>query len=262
MNIKIKTHLYETENSERKHKTMRYHLKGIGLLLCAAIFYALVFGLAYPVMGIIIALFEFIVIAIGGWFFGISVGIFAGLLFCLTGTLLFNHFGETFTWQEAVLIWFFEVGIGAIAGWLGSLQRKLKNQKKEAEDALRLKDFAVASSINAIAISNLDANLTYVNRSFLNMWGYKEDKEVLAKPVIEFWKDPDQAGVMADVLKEEGSWIGDLVGKKKDGTLFDIQLSAHLVKNDKGIPIAMMTSFLDITDVNKITLLSNKRIKR
>jgi len=168
MNIKIKTHLYETENSERKHKAIRSPLKGIGLLLCAAIIYALVFDLVYPVVGIIIAFFEFIIIAIGGWFFGISVGIFAGLLFSLTGTLLFYHFGETFTWQETALIWFFEFGIGAIAGWLGSLQRKLKNQRKEAEDALHLKDFAVASSINAIAISNLDANLTYVNRSFLN----------------------------------------------------------------------------------------------
>ena len=248
MNMNIKTRLYETEKSERKHNAILSPLKGVGLLLFAAIAYALVFDLVYPVVGIIIVLFEFIIIAIGGWFFGISVGVFAGLLFSLTGTLLFYHFGETFTWQEYASIWFFEIGIGAITGWLGSLQRKLKNQKKEAEAALRLKDFAVDSSINAITISNLDGNLIYVNRSFLRMWGYKEEKEVLTKPVIEFWNDTAQAGVMIDILREKGDWIGDLIGRKKDGTLFDVQLSAHLVKNDKGIPISMMTSFLDISD--------------
>ena len=47
-------------------------------------------------------------------------------------------------------------------------------ERKRAEDALQLKDFAIASSINAIAIADLSGNLTYVNPAFLSIWGYED----------------------------------------------------------------------------------------
>ena len=49
--------------------------------------------------------------------------------------------------------------------------------RKRAEEAMRIKDSAIASSINAIAISDLEGNLDYVNPSFLKLWGYDDDKE-------------------------------------------------------------------------------------
>lgn len=217
-------------------------------LLLAVIIYALMFEPVYSVVGIPVSLFEFLMVALCGWFYGIGVGIFAGLLFALAGTLLLTQFGEPFNWQVDVLIWIFEIGLGIISGWMGSLHRKIKNQRNIAMDALRLKDFAVSSSISAIAISNLDGTLTYVNPSFLKMWGYKTDKEILGKPEIELWKYTDQMAIIADALHEKGSWVETSIGKKKDGAFFDIQVAAHLVKNEKGIPISMMSSFLDITE--------------
>jgi len=40
---------------------------------------------------------------------------------------------------------------------------------KTIEEELKIKDSAIASSINAIAIADLNGNLTYVNHSFLEM---------------------------------------------------------------------------------------------
>ncbi len=43
-------------------------------------------------------------------------------------------------------------------------------RRKKVEEALQLKDFAIISSINAIAISDLSGNLTYINPAFLSLW--------------------------------------------------------------------------------------------
>ena len=39
-----------------------------------------------------------------------------------------------------------------------------------------------------IAITGLKGNLIYVNPSFLKLWGYDDEKEILGKPVTEFWQ--------------------------------------------------------------------------
>jgi diguanylate cyclase (GGDEF)-like protein/PAS domain S-box-containing protein len=120
-------------------------------------------------------------------------------------------------------------------------------QRKQAEEALRIKDRAIASSTNAIAIADLEGNLTYVNASFLSLWGYVE-QEVLGKPAIGFWEMQERAAEVVQELRWEGSWIGELVAKKKDGSPFYVQLSASMVTNEAGEPVCMMGSFVDITE--------------
>jgi PAS domain-containing protein len=44
-------------------------------------------------------------------------------------------------------------------------------EKKCLARELRIKDSAIASSINAVALVGLDGKVTYVNDSFLDMWG-------------------------------------------------------------------------------------------
>ncbi len=120
-------------------------------------------------------------------------------------------------------------------------------QRKQAEEALRIKDRAIASSTNAIAIADLEGNLTYVNASFLSLWGYVE-QEVLGKPATGFWEMEERAAEVVQELRWEGSWIGELVARKKDGSLFYVQLSASMVTNEAGEPVCMMGSFVDITE--------------
>jgi PAS domain S-box-containing protein len=47
---------------------------------------------------------------------------------------------------------------------------------RQAQQRLWVKDSAVASSINAIALADLEGNLTYVNPSFLKLWEYQRGK--------------------------------------------------------------------------------------
>ena len=121
---------------------------------------------------------------------------------------------------------------------------KLKRMMK----GLKIKDSAIASSINAIAIADLDGKLTYVNPLFLRLWGYEDEKKVLGKPAVEFWQTAEKALEVMEALREKGDWIGELVAKRKDGSLFDVQLSASLVADEAGKPLCMMASFVDITE--------------
>ena len=120
--------------------------------------------------------------------------------------------------------------------------------RKKAEEALRIKDTALASSINAVAMADMEGNLTYVNNAFINWWGYKDKKQVIGKPSTVFWQVVDEAEEVQETVQKEGGWTGEMSAKRKDGTFFNVQLSSSLVKNKAGKPICMMASFVDITD--------------
>jgi len=120
--------------------------------------------------------------------------------------------------------------------------------RKKAEEELIIKDTALASSVNAVAMADMEGNLTYVNNAFLNWWGYKDKKQVLGKPSTGFWQVVDAAEEVQKAVQKEGGWTGELSAKRKDGTFFDVQLSSSLVKNKTGKLICMMASFVDITE--------------
>jgi PAS domain S-box-containing protein len=121
-------------------------------------------------------------------------------------------------------------------------------ERKHAEEALVIKDRAIASVMNGMAIGEFGGNLTYVNRSFLRLWGYDDEKDVLGKPATSFWRSEEQAAQVIAELTQNDAYVGELVAKRKDGSLFDVQLAASMVRDKTGKPLCMMGSFLDITE--------------
>jgi two-component system, sporulation sensor kinase E len=120
-------------------------------------------------------------------------------------------------------------------------------EHRQAERELRIKDTAIASSIGAIAIADLDGDLVYVNRSFLEYWGYDDANQVLERPAVEFWESQEKAEEMMAALRRGEGWVGELVAKREDGSSFDVELAASVVKDEGGRPTCIMGSFLDVT---------------
>ena len=120
---------------------------------------------------------------------------------------------------------------------------------RRTEAQLRTQSIAMASSVNGIAIADLDGNLTYVNPSCLNLWGYEDEREVLGKSVILFLRNGQEStSEIREVVEIEGSWVGELKAKGKDGRLFDVQASISMVRDESGNPLCTIASFLDITE--------------
>ena len=129
---------------------------------------------------------------------------------------------------------------------------------------LRVMNNALESSITAIAFADPEGNITYVNPSFLGLWGYEDRDEVIARPAVGFWQSEEKAREVIDRLYAEGSWAGELVAMRKDGTFFDAQVSAGIVKGEEGKPVCMMASFVDVTAFRRSErdLLESKKLQQ
>ncbi|HEY6008886.1 MAG TPA: PAS domain S-box protein, partial [Geobacteraceae bacterium] len=119
---------------------------------------------------------------------------------------------------------------------------------KRAEMQLRIKERAIDASINGIAFAGPDSRITSANQSFLRLWGYGSEAEVIGREVASFWTQPHRAAAAAATVIEKGSWAGILVARRADGSTFDAQVSTSAVYDDDGRPVSLMASFIDITE--------------
>jgi len=124
--------------------------------------------------------------------------------------------------------------------------------RKEMEQEMKIKDNAIASSINAIAIADLNRNLTYVNDSCVKFWGYNDSKDILGKVGSTFWELGDKGIEVNRALLSRGSWMGELTARRKDGSTFDAHVSASMVTDEAGKPICVLGSFIDITEQKRM----------
>jgi len=124
---------------------------------------------------------------------------------------------------------------------------KIENNKIRQTLTGLINEVAIASSINAVAFADLDGKLSYVNQSFVKMWRLRGPEDAVGHSVLEFWLKPDDARDVIQALGETGIWQGELEARARDGTPFDVQLSAHMVVDKLGEPLVMMASFVDIT---------------
>jgi len=128
-----------------------------------------------------------------------------------------------------------------------ALQAELA-ERKRVEQVLRTRDWAIRSSISAMALADLQGHLDYVNPAFVRLWGHHSEKEVLGRSIMAFWQDRAKAEQVVEALSRKGHWIGEMVAKRKDGSPFDVQLAASVVADEGGKPICMMASLNDITE--------------
>jgi PAS domain S-box-containing protein len=116
-----------------------------------------------------------------------------------------------------------------------------------AIESLRVKDWAIDSSINAIAILNLDGRVTYANHSFLTLWEYDDISDAIRKSFSSLWVHKSSARKVWDAIREKGDWKGELEARRGDGASFEAFVSASMVIDASGNPICIMFSFMDIT---------------
>ncbi|MFW6102249.1 MAG: PAS domain S-box protein [Chloroflexota bacterium] len=147
---------------------------------------------------------------------------------------------------------------GELKGGFGTVQDI--TERKQVENELRVKDFAVNSAASGIAIADLDGIVTYVNLACLSMWDYEREEEVLGKPATNFFAGRNDFDAALKTVLEEGVWEGEGKAKRSDGSSFDVQVLANLVTDADGEPFCMMACFVDITERKKLEQLKDEFI--
>jgi PAS domain S-box-containing protein len=132
-----------------------------------------------------------------------------------------------------------------IIGYMGS-QSDI-TERKRAEEELRLFSQAAENSPDGVAMGNFEGRITYVNETFVRMFGYSKE-ELIGKEIASIYPK-DQIPKLEDALKAtmEGGWTGELVGKTKNGELYPMAISSAVVMDEKGGVIVHMASHRDIT---------------
>ncbi len=121
----------------------------------------------------------------------------------------------------------------------------LESTKKE----LKIKEGAIAASMNGISINGLDGTYQYVNQAFLDIFGYQKEEEVLGltpfQLVLE--EERDKVAKMFEDVFAGLNVTGEIKGIRADGEIITIMLAISMIKDPGGAKVCLMASSMDIT---------------
>jgi PAS domain S-box-containing protein len=122
-------------------------------------------------------------------------------------------------------------------------------ERKRAEEQIRLLAYAVQSARDLICITDGENRFTFVNQSFVRAYGHSQE-EVLGRKPDFLYSPKNPPGLYEHIFRQTlgGSWKGELLNCRKDGTEFPISLSTSEIKNNEGRTIGLIGVASDITE--------------
>lgn len=114
---------------------------------------------------------------------------------------------------------------------------------KRRSEELRVKDRALSSLGCAVAITDADGYITYVNPAFLTLWGFGSADEVSGRESVELWVHSATVGKQRS-FRSNQVWSGVMTGFRKDGTVIQIYGMLSPVRDTDGTVVGMTGSFI------------------
>jgi PAS domain S-box-containing protein len=141
------------------------------------------------------------------------------------------------------------VGCGRVV----TKERQMEEERKHAEEEIRKLSSAVEQSIDGVAISDLEANLTYVNYAFAGAYGFSPE-EMVGMKFVDLLKKEELNKYTSgfNKVKELGSWTCEIENIRKDGTSFPTFMSINILKDAEGMPTGVLSVVRDITEQKKL----------
>ena len=120
-------------------------------------------------------------------------------------------------------------------------------EQKEMETQLAITNQAIENSLNAFEIVNEAGEFIYVNKAYVELWGYESAADILGASALAHGACPDDIYKIRELLRKDGHCTLELKAKRRDGSIFDILLYARLGQDHLGREIYFASS-IDITD--------------
>ncbi len=128
-----------------------------------------------------------------------------------------------------------------------ALSDALEQQRRE----LFIKNHAIHTSINGIMLTDLEGSITYLNPSFLKMWGYERPEELLGSRGIDLLGKEQAREIFSQLSGAEG-WHGEITVRRRDGSTTAAEVSASLIRDNTGSPVGIMASFVDVSERKRL----------
>jgi len=127
--------------------------------------------------------------------------------------------------------------------------------RKHTELEILVKSHAMDSSIVPIALLSLEGSITYVNRAFLELWGYQGEYEVIGLPFDHFAKEKGTSiTTFLQVRQQSGQKSGssfEVDGVRKDGNQIHLSVTISRVYDPQKNPICLVAYLYDVTHCNR-----------
>ena len=128
-------------------------------------------------------------------------------------------------------------------------------ERKQAEQALQESEARHRSILNSspddITLADLEGRILLVSPSAAPMFGYKEDREMLGRQVVEFILPADRERAHDDIARRfQGALSGpsEYRALRADGSVFDIEVNGEFIRDADGTPKNMLLIIRDITE--------------
>lgn len=120
--------------------------------------------------------------------------------------------------------------------------------RRRIENSLHIHACAIRTALVPIVMFDSTGRLSYVNNAFVEQWGAANHQDMIGRRLGQFLQDEEGLQSVLAKLAAEGRWAGELKGRRRDGRLFDVQVSASLARSREGQTLCMMASLVDITE--------------
>src|SRR5262245_562942 len=109
-------------------------------------------------------------------------------------------------------------------------------ERKLAEKAQRKQLAAMEAAPDGIAILNHEEVYTYVNEAHAKIYGYERQEELIGNTWRLLYFEDVIKRIEQEVMPElweKGRWEGELLGKRRDGSVFDVEVSLTTLQDDE-----------------------------
>jgi len=129
----------------------------------------------------------------------------------------------------------------------------LEIEGKRSRLEIRVLARALRTIPEPVAIADMQGSILFVSEAFLKLYGFESEDELVGQsshmlraPGSE---PPPGESILAATLQK--GWRGELMNRRKDGTVFPILLSTSVVRDEAGWPVAIVSVAKDLTEAKR-----------
>jgi len=127
---------------------------------------------------------------------------------------------------------------------------KAETKRKRAEEDLResqkYAQSLIHSSLDMIIAVDRDRNIIEFNKAAQETFGYSQE-EAIGKDIAILYSDPEQGSKINDAVRKTGQFTGEVVNRRRNGSVFPSFVSASVLRDAKDRFIGVMGISRDIT---------------
>ncbi len=167
--------------------------------------------------------------------------------------------------ENAYLIRDLEVARNQLKEYADQLEQKVEERTGELRKSEEKLRSIFAASPDAITVTDLKGNIVDCNQAALEMYGGESKRDLIGRNALEFIAEKDRQRAIENQKRtcEHGSVKNtEYALLTRNGTEFPAELSANIIRDALGSPVAFVAIIKDITERKRIErqLLKSERL--